>query len=47
MSTFSIYKVAQTGKIPANKVSRQWKVKKEEIDAWVEKRKVIRKRDKK
>jgi len=47
MSTSSIYKMAQTGKIPAYKVGRQWRFKKEEIDAWVEKRKVIRQKDKK
>jgi len=37
MSTSSIYKMAQTGKIPAYKVGRQWRFKKEEIDAWVKK----------
>jgi len=36
MSTSSIYKMAQTGKIPAYKVGRQWRFKKEEIDKWVE-----------
>jgi excisionase family DNA binding protein len=29
--------MAQTGKIPAYKVGRQWRFKKEEIDRWVEK----------
>jgi len=47
MSTSSIYKMAQVGKIPAYKVGRQWRFKKEEIDAWVEKRKVIRQKNKK
>lgn len=37
MSTSSIYKMAQAGKIPAYKVGRQWRFKKEEIDKWVEK----------
>jgi excisionase family DNA binding protein len=37
MSTSSIYKMAQTGKIPAYKVGRQWRFKKEDIDKWVEK----------
>ncbi len=46
MSVSSIYKMAQTGKIPAYKVGRQWRFKKEEIDALVEKRKVIRRKDK-
>ena len=36
MSTSSIYKMAQKGKIPAYKVGRQWRFKKEEIDRWIE-----------
>lgn len=43
MSTSSIYKMAQGGKIPAYKVGRQWRFKKEEIDKWVEKQKPKRK----
>ncbi len=39
MSESSIYKMAQAGKIPAYKVGRQWRFKKEEIDKWVEKKK--------
>jgi excisionase family DNA binding protein len=39
MSTSSIYKMAQKGKIPAYKVDRQWRFKREEIDAWVERQK--------
>jgi len=39
MSISSIYKMAQAGKIPAYKVGRQWRFKKEEIDQWVEKKK--------
>ena len=39
MSTSSIYKMAQAGKIPAYKVGRQWRFKIEEIDKWVEKNK--------
>jgi len=35
MSTSSIYKMAQAGKIPAYKVGRQWRFKKEEIDKWI------------
>ncbi|MCL0034826.1 helix-turn-helix domain-containing protein [Dehalococcoidia bacterium] len=40
MSTSSIYKMAQKGKIPAYKVGRQWRFKKEEIDRWIEKGKL-------
>lgn len=39
MSTSSIYKMAQVGKIPSHKVGRQWRFRKEEIDSWVEKKK--------
>lgn len=39
MSTSSIYKMAQGGKIPAYKVGRQWRFKKEEIDGWVQQNK--------
>jgi len=39
MSTSSIYKMAQAGKIPAYKVGRQWRFKKEEIDRWIKKQK--------
>jgi len=41
MSTSSIYKMAQTGKIPAYKVGRQWRFKKEEIDRWIKDKKRI------
>ena len=37
MSTSSIYKMAQKGKIPAYKVGRQWRFRKEEIDRWIKK----------
>jgi excisionase family DNA binding protein len=40
MSTSSIYKMAQKGKIPAYKVGRQWRFRKEEIDKWIEKGKL-------
>lgn len=35
MSTSSIYKMAQRGKIPAYKVGKQWRFRKEEIDRWI------------
>ncbi|MCK4420963.1 helix-turn-helix domain-containing protein [candidate division WOR-3 bacterium] len=38
MSTSSIYKMAQAGKIPAYKVGRQWRFKRKEIDRWVQKK---------
>jgi len=46
MSTSSIYKMAQKGKIPAYKVGRQWRFRKEEIDRWIEKGKLRNKEPK-
>lgn len=43
MSTSSIYKMAQADKIPAYKVGRQWRFKREEIDRWVEEQRPKRK----
>ena len=42
MSTSSIYKMAQAGKIPSYKVGRQWRFRKDEIDKWVEQNKFKR-----
>ncbi|MCX7822722.1 MAG: helix-turn-helix domain-containing protein [Syntrophobacterales bacterium] len=44
MSTSSIYKMAQAGKIPTYKVGRQWRFKKEVIDKWIEQQKYSKKR---
>lgn len=33
----TIYKLAQEGKIPANKVGNQWRFRKEKIDEWLDK----------
>ncbi|MBK8202616.1 MAG: helix-turn-helix domain-containing protein [Bdellovibrionales bacterium] len=35
VSKESIYRWAEAGKIPANKVGRQWRFKVSEVDAWV------------
>ncbi|MHA2621517.1 MAG: excisionase family DNA-binding protein [bacterium JZ-2024 1] len=45
MSESIIYKKAQSGKIPAYKVGRQWRFRKEEIEAWL--KKAIRQKNKK
>lgn len=45
MSTSSIYKMAQACKIPAYKIGRQWRFKKEEIDQWIEKGRLQKTRD--
>jgi excisionase family DNA binding protein len=44
ISTSSIYKMAQAEKIPAYKVGRQWRFKKEEIDRWVTNKKLRKSR---
>lgn len=36
ISTSSIYKMAQVGRIPACKVGRQWRFKRQQIDRWVQ-----------
>lgn len=36
VSRDKIYKLAQQGKIPASKVGRMWRFKKDKIDAWLE-----------
>ncbi len=35
VSKESIYRWADVGKLPANKVGRQWRFKVSEVDAWV------------
>lgn len=37
MKMVTIYKHAQTGRIPAFKVGSKWRFKKETIDKWIEK----------
>lgn len=35
LSIHTIYKMAQAGRIPAHKVGRQWRFRREEIDKWI------------
>lgn len=37
----SLYKLAQEGKIPCQKVGRHWRFRKETIDRWLDERSVI------
>jgi len=46
MSKSSIYKIVQKGRIPAYKVGRQWRFKREEVDTWVEKGRLQKARNK-
>jgi len=36
VSASSIYKMAQAGRIPACKVGKQWRFKRQQIDRWVQ-----------
>lgn len=38
----SLYKLAQDGKIPCQKVGRHWRFRKETIDRWLDERTVIK-----
>ncbi|MCD6345402.1 MAG: helix-turn-helix domain-containing protein [Anaerolineae bacterium] len=35
LSTATVYKLAQAGKIPATRVGRAWRFKQELIDEWI------------
>jgi len=37
----SLYKLAQEGKIPCQKVGRHWRFRKEAIDRWLEERSYV------
>jgi excisionase family DNA binding protein len=36
----TVYKLVREGKIPAQKVGRHWRFRKEAIDRWLEKRQI-------
>jgi excisionase family DNA binding protein len=38
----SLYKLAQDGKIPCQKVGRHWRFRKETIDHWLDEKSVIK-----
>lgn len=37
----SLYKLAQNGKVPCQKVGRHWRFRKESIDLWLDERMVL------
>ncbi|MBW2149002.1 MAG: helix-turn-helix domain-containing protein [Deltaproteobacteria bacterium] len=41
LSKDTVYRMAQTGKIPACKVGTLWRFRKDDVDAWLEKNKNI------
>ncbi len=42
LSKDTLYRMAQTGKIPASKVGNQWRFRRTEIDTWLEQHKNTR-----
>lgn len=36
----TLYRLAQEGKIPASKVGRQWRFKKDKLDRWLDEQEV-------
>jgi len=42
ISRSTLYKLAQEGKLPAQKVGRHWRFHKEAVDAWLKQRPVKR-----
>ena len=41
LSKDTIYRMANTGKLPASKAGSQWRFRKEEVDQWLEKNRNI------
>lgn len=39
LSKDTVYRMAQTGKIPASKVGNQWRFRRDEVEAWLEQHK--------
>jgi len=42
LSKDTVYRLANTGKIPASKVGSQWRFRREDVDQWLEKNKNVR-----
>jgi len=40
MDTYTIYRLARNGKIPATKIGAEWRFKKNLIDKWIEERSI-------
>jgi len=45
LSKDTVYRMANTGKIPASKAGNQWRFRKEDIDQWLEKNKNVKRGD--
>ena len=42
LSKDTVYRMAQTGKIPASKVGAQWRFRKDEVDEWLKQDRIAR-----
>jgi len=42
LSKDTVYRMANTGKIPASKVGNQWRFRKGDVEQWIEENKNIR-----
>lgn len=42
IGTASIYRYVKQGKMPASRVGKFWRFRKEKIDAWLEKKEIIK-----
>jgi excisionase family DNA binding protein len=47
LSKDTVYRMAQSGKIPASKAGSQWRFRQSEVDAWLERNKNVTNKDKK
>ena len=45
LSKDTVYRMANTGKLPASKVGSQWRFRKEDVDQWLEKNKNVKRND--
>jgi excisionase family DNA binding protein len=41
LSKDTVYRMAQSAKIPASKLGTQWRFRKSEVDAWIDKNKNV------
>ena len=46
LSKDTVYRMAQSGKIPASKVGTQWRFRQTDVDAWLEQNKNVTSKDK-
>jgi len=47
LSKDTVYRMAQSGRIPASKVGTQWRFRQSDVDAWLEQNKNVAKKDRK